>query len=273
MSFGIIANELKFDEFNALYNAYVNLKFSEVKKMRDIHKSHFTNETLVRAFEQKSYTELQYEEASSAKYDPLKPRVIGGLTESLIKADLNHLHIIQDNETQGMFREMYPYVPDVLMGYEGQKVGIFVLNNDQIMRDTLEVDGFTQAKMALVESAHRLNQKVGTSQIKSLALPVRRVVDADLQNHKLSLRSDFSLDKFLEESGLANHIKDNRIDTRLLSKFATSIFEKTEENLNGNSGAFEEFLVQLLHLMRIRDKMDSVFEQEQILSAIDELKL
>jgi hypothetical protein len=141
------------------------------------------------------------------------------------------------------------------------------------MRDTLEVDGFTQAKMALVESAHRLNQKVGTSKIKSLALPVRRVVDADLQNHKLSLRSDFSLDKFLEESGLANHIKDNRIDTRLLSKFATSIFEKTEENLNGNSGAFEEFLVQLLHLMRIRDKMDSVFEQEQLLSAIDELKL
>jgi len=46
-----------------------------------------------------------------------------------------------------------------------------------------------------------------------------------------------------------------------------------EEHWSGASGAFEEFLGQLLHLMRTRDKMDSVYEQEQVLSAIDELKL
>ena len=270
----MIHNELKFDEFETLYTAYVNLKFSEVKAMRDIHKSHFINEALVRAFEQKSYTELQYNEAGSAKYDPLKPRVIGGFTQSLVKADLNHLHIMQENETQGMFREMYPFTPDVLMGYEGQKVGIFVLNNDQVMRDSLQPDGFSQAKMRLVESAHSLNKKNGTSRIKNVALPVRRVVDADLQNHKLSLRADFNIDTFLEETGLADHIKESRIDTHLLSKFGSSIFEKAEDRLNGSpSGAFEEFLVQLLHVMRIREKMDSVFEQEQVLSAIDELKL
>jgi len=34
MSFDIIANELNFDEFDTLYTAYVNLKFSEVNKMR-----------------------------------------------------------------------------------------------------------------------------------------------------------------------------------------------------------------------------------------------
>ena len=29
-----------------------------------------------------------------------------------------------------MHKDMYPYAPDLLMGYEGQKVGIFVLNDD-----------------------------------------------------------------------------------------------------------------------------------------------
>lgn len=40
-----------------------------------------------------------YEEGHAAKYDPVKPRVIGGLTESLIKADLNDLSVMQLNET------------------------------------------------------------------------------------------------------------------------------------------------------------------------------
>jgi len=34
--------------------------------------------------------------------------------------------------------------------------------------------------MRLVESAHKLVNKKGTSAIKNIALPVRRVVDADL---------------------------------------------------------------------------------------------
>ena len=86
--------------------------------------------------EQLQVAEMQYAESSAAKYDPLKPRVVGGLTESLIKADLRDLNIMQLNETGGMQEGMFPYAPDVLMGYEGQKVGIFVLNNDCVMRDT-----------------------------------------------------------------------------------------------------------------------------------------
>jgi len=36
MSFDIISNELKYDEFNQLYDSYVNLKYSEVDKLRAI---------------------------------------------------------------------------------------------------------------------------------------------------------------------------------------------------------------------------------------------
>lgn len=100
---------------------------------------------------------MVYDESNAAKYDPLKPKVMAGLTESIIKADLQHLHVMQTGETEGgMSRDMFPFAPDILMGYEGQKVGVFVLNDDCAMRDTDEPCGFTQGKMRLVESAHKL---------------------------------------------------------------------------------------------------------------------
>lgn len=36
MNFDIIVNELKFDEFNQLYNAFMNLKFSSLEELRQI---------------------------------------------------------------------------------------------------------------------------------------------------------------------------------------------------------------------------------------------
>ena len=97
---------------------------------------------------------------------------------------------------------MFPYKPDVLLGYEGQKVGIFVCNDDKVMRDTNGPDGFIKGQMLLIESAHKLASKQGTAAVKGIALPVQRVVDADLVEHKLSLRADFNISNFLKESGL-----------------------------------------------------------------------
>ncbi len=53
------------------------------------------------------------------------------------------------------------------------------------MRDTDVPCGLTAARMKLVEQAHVLNDKKGTSVLQSVALPVRSVVDADLTSHKL----------------------------------------------------------------------------------------
>ena len=39
------------------------------------------------------------------------------------------------------------------------------------------------------------------------------------------------------------------------------------------SAAFGEFLRQLLNLLKKRERMDLMYEQEQVLAAIDELKL
>ena len=96
-----------------------------------------------------------------------------------------------------MYEEMFPYRPDVLMGYEGQKVGIFVLNDNRMMRDTYGPDGFAKGEMLLIESAHDLANKQGTAKVKNISLPVKRMVDADLKEHKLKLRDDFNLSNFL----------------------------------------------------------------------------
>ena len=180
---------------------------------------------------------------------------------------------MQTNETTRMHKNMFPFAPDLLLGYEGQKVGIFVLNNDSVMRDTNEPCGFTKGKMLLVESAHKLADKMGMSQIKNICLPVRRVVDADLKEHKLELREDFDLSVFLKESGLNKHIEKQRIDTNELTDFSVRLAKQIEQNYNKTTAKLEEFCTQLLHVLRKRESMDKVYEQEQVLASIDEIKL
>jgi hypothetical protein len=172
MHFDIVNNELNYREFNQLYDAYVNLKFSEVPELRTLWKNSFTDETLRLALEHRYMVDSSYIENGSAKYDPIKPRVMGAFTESLVKANLQDLHVLQENETRGMHKEMFPYSPDILLSHSGQKVGVFVLNDDAVMRDTQEPCGFTAGKMQLVSFAHEQAGKTGTSTLKPVALPV-----------------------------------------------------------------------------------------------------
>ena len=51
MGFDMIANELKFDELKQLYDAYSNLKYSEVRELRTIWAESFTNKSLRGAME------------------------------------------------------------------------------------------------------------------------------------------------------------------------------------------------------------------------------
>ena len=54
-----------------------------------------------------------------------------------------------------MNSSQYPYEPDFLVGYNGQKLGIFVLNDIDVMRDSVKPDGQTQRRMKLVEQYHK----------------------------------------------------------------------------------------------------------------------
>lgn len=193
INFDLIVNELTYQEYETLYDAYYHMKFSKSKLMRSTWANHLQNDSLRRACEQRKLTESHYPESMAGKYDPLKPKVVGGLTESLIRADLMDLKTMQDNETDGLYKEMYPYKPDVLMGHKGKKVGLFVLNEDGVMRDTLEPNGDTFNKMRIVEQAHQIAGKSGSDALRGVSLPVSRVVKADLKSQKLELKKDFNL--------------------------------------------------------------------------------
>lgn len=103
-------------------------------------------------------------------------------------------------------------------------------------------------------------------------MAVKRVVEADLAQHKLALREDFTIESFMKESGLEKRIS-NRVSIAPLQLFGTTLAEVSRVNLESTSGAFQEFLEQLLFTIRTKERMDLFYEQEQVVSAIDELKL
>lgn len=47
----------------------------------------------------------------------------------------------------------YPYKPDIVMGYKGYKVGVYVLPEINASRDTKVADGSHRFKMRLIEKA------------------------------------------------------------------------------------------------------------------------
>lgn len=49
--------------------------------------------------------------------------------------------------------DQYPYSPDVVMGYKGSKIGVFVLPETGSMRDTYKPDGAHRLKMRLLEKS------------------------------------------------------------------------------------------------------------------------
>lgn len=72
-----------------------------------------------------------------------------------------------------------------------------MLNDIDVMRDSQSPDGESIKKMKLIEQFHRQGQG---APIKTVALPISKVVDYDLKNYKLSLNNDFNLMEFLKES-------------------------------------------------------------------------
>ena len=75
------------------------------------------NETLLNSLENYHQDSQLYVETHAAKYDPLKPRVMQGLTESFTRANLKTLHEQQVGDTDGIYKELFPAKPDLLMGH------------------------------------------------------------------------------------------------------------------------------------------------------------
>lgn len=119
-----------------------------------------------------------YAESHSAHYDPLKERLVGGLAAGLAKSNLQSIHTRQEMD-KNLINSDGIFTPDLLLGFGGQKTGVYIVNENQIMRDTQSVDGIT---------AHKMKKAGNHSSMKTLGIPLTEIVDYDLNSFKLELK-------------------------------------------------------------------------------------
>lgn len=84
------------------------------------------------------------------------------MARGLSAASISHQRIIENElvnekkmDSELLNPEKYPYSPDVVMGHKGSKLGVFVLPDTAVMRDTNRADGAQRFKMRLVERASK----------------------------------------------------------------------------------------------------------------------
>jgi hypothetical protein len=85
------------------------------------------------------------------------------------------------------------------MGYNGKKVGFFLLKSTDAMRDDGSPHGELYNKMKQIEKAHKTLQG---KKIKCLSLPMDNVITYDLENYQLQFNEDFNMETFLRDSKL-----------------------------------------------------------------------
>jgi len=210
-------------------------------------------------------------EALLGMYDPLKPRLLAGLAHSLNKSNVDQIHLAQKEDVDVLNSEQYGYKPDLVIGYKGSKVGLFVLNSRNVMDDTKKPDGRTAFQMRLNEEKHALanhGNKV------SVGLPMDSVIDYDLSNYSLSLKKNFDLYKFMDERTI-NKDGVEKVNYSVLAEFASNLAHLgiQEEEKTSNSGNFDNFIMQLYQVFQSKDKLENqLFDEEQIDSKRDELK-
>ena len=119
-------------------------------------------------------------------YDPLKPRVLGGLSHALTNARQNEYAYQMHQEMNLSDADaMHPYRSDLVIGFEGRKMALFLLNSRTGMRDTVMPHGEVQNQIKVIENTHKMGQKdhvLGdkTPQIYGVGLPIRNIVDFNL---------------------------------------------------------------------------------------------
>ena len=116
ITFDITSHELKYGEQLLLFDAYANLKFARDDRMRQLN---FKNPTILVAMENKARSQATYIEDRQGNYDPLKPRIMGALANALTRSDLHEIHQVQQNDVERQNQAIYPYTPDMVLGYHG----------------------------------------------------------------------------------------------------------------------------------------------------------
>ena len=131
LNFERVDNDLKYDEYMKLLDVHNALRFESPKNLG----LQITNAGLLSGLQARDHLlNVRFVAEESTKYDPFKQRVVQALSKGLTNASVEH-QVIMENElyqnqtldTDVVNSNRYPYKPDIVMGYKGHKVGVFVL--------------------------------------------------------------------------------------------------------------------------------------------------
>jgi len=107
----------------------------------------------------------RFEEAHS-NHDPFKKRVLLGVAQGLTMASIDHQVILEDNllaqnQQELQFNEhRYPYKPDMMIGYNSQKVLLNVIPSTQTMRDVKKADGRQLFRQRILRGLHSETESI-----------------------------------------------------------------------------------------------------------------
>jgi len=86
----------------------------------------------------------------------------------------------------------YPYRPDVVMGYKGNKVALNIIPSTQTMWDSKYPDGAVMFKQKILKGLCGKNKPIET-----VAIPITSVINYDIKNLKMSMNEDYNFMRHL----------------------------------------------------------------------------
>jgi hypothetical protein len=78
-----------------------------------------------------------------------------------------------------------------MLGYKGQKVGVFVLTERDVYQESLQPNG-------LVNFRRRVLEKANNGELKTVVIPIQSVINYDLEGMRVSFNKDFDFKQELE---------------------------------------------------------------------------
>lgn len=239
-TFERLDNDIKYEEYLKLLDVHYALQFDAPKNLGLA----ITSKGLLSGLQSKDhYLGVRFSEHLT-KYDPFKQRVVQALSKGLTNASVDHQVILEKDlfeaqtlETEFLNAAKYPYRPDILMGYKGQKVGVFVLPETSTMRDTLQADGATKFRMRVLEQAH-------DGRIKLASLGVQNVVSYDLSAPKVDFNNEFNLQQTLD-SQLKLKVQSSGQEFASFTDFGSRFISKAADYLENSQSVSEKDVAKI----------------------------
>lgn len=193
-----------------------------------------------------------YQESTVAEYDPLHNRVVQGLSKGMTEAEFKLMH---SHQHYNEFASDLSLKPDIITGHKGEQLAIFVLHSRDIMTDSMRVDGRNWHMMQLTKN-----------KMRPVPVAIEKIVDFDLQNFKLKMKPEFKLDELLGVDFYGE--KDSQLQ---MIQFCHKLTNNVD--VDRISGNLDFFIDQLVKYFQMKARMDLLHEPEQMLAALDEIKI